>query len=202
MNTAINNFYVIEPFKRNGDETADMVFHYDNSIDVTMWRGNKSVMLGKIVSSDLSKWVGTILGNSYSNGDLVVYDPSRVIKNFDDGTLLVRDDAIACLFNEKDNAPGANENQVVVKIECFGNFSTNTVVNGFCGTVIDMQIGESWNEKSNVHNVKIGDNVILVSPYKTGSECSIYVFTKISTTTGFYVIAELDAIACKLENEK
>ena len=105
-------------------------------------------------------------------------------------------------FNDEENAPGANKNEVVVKIERSAGLEMYNVVNGFYGTVMDISISEYWDEKSNVYNVKIGDRVILVNPYKTGDVCENDVYRKVSTTSGFYVVAEVDAIACKVDIEK
>ena len=198
MNQALNNFYVIRPYEQE-DKVADAIYKYENSINVELWRGNTQLMLAEIVSADSNnEWVGSISGDTYANGDIIAFDPSCVIKHFDDGTKLVRDDAIICLFNEREDAPGANRNQVVLKIERNVGLELQNITNGFYGTVVDVQVDTKWNEGSKINNVKIGDKLILVNPYKTGTEMASYVFRKVSTTTGFYVIAEVDAIACNI----
>ena len=199
MNTATNNFYLVEPYARKTDDVADAIYQYENSLDTNLWRGNIKLELAKVVSADKTDFVGNILGQSYSEGDLIAFDPTKIIKHFANGTKLVRDDAIVCLFNEEDNAPGSNKKQVIVKVERNTGLEMQNVVNGFYGTVMDISISEYWDEKSNVHNVKIGDRVILVNPYR--AEDGYDVFKKVSTTNGFYVVSEIDAIACKIESE-
>lgn len=202
MNMACNNFYLIQPYRHETDDPADAFFKYDNTINIEVWRGNSELALAKVVSSENNDWIGSITGKSYSEGDLILYDNTKIIKHFADGTKLVRDDAIWCLYNEEDNAPGANRNEVVVKIERQAGFEMQNVANGFYGEVIDIQLGEYWKEESKVHNIQIADHVILVNPYKTGDVCESDVYRKVSTSNGFYVVAEVDAIACKVENEK
>lgn len=197
MNIACNNFYIIQPYELKTDDIANAVYQYENSLDTNLWRGNLKLELAKVVSAEKTDFVGNILGQPYSEGDLIAFDPTKTIKHFDNGTKLVRDDAIVCLFNEEDNAPGSNKNQVVVKVERNNGLEMQNVINGFYGTVMDINISEYWDEKSNIHNVKIGDRVILVSPYR--AEDGYDVFKKVSTTNGFYIISEVDAIACKLD---
>lgn len=202
MNMACNNFYIIQPYKRKSDDPADAIYRYESTINVEVWRGNTELSLAKVVSAEKNDWVGSITGKSYTEGDLILYDATRVIKHFADGTKLVRDDAICCLFNEEENAPGANKNEVVVKIERSAGLEMSNVVNGFYGEVVDIQLGEYWKEESKVHNIQIADHVILVNPYKTGDVCEGDVYIKVSTINGFYVVAEVDAIACKVDIEK
>jgi hypothetical protein len=202
MNTAINNFYLLQPYERKTDDIADAIYKYENTINVDVWRGNTKLSLAKVVSAEPFDFVGSISGKTYQESDLILYDETRIIKHFSDGTKLVRDDAIYCLFNDADNAPGAKTNEVVVKIERSVGLEMQNVVNGFYGTVVDINLAEYWNEKSRVLTVKKGDNVILVNPYRTGSEDGDEVFKKVSTTNGFYVVAEVDAIACKVNSEK
>lgn len=201
-NRAFNNFYILEPFGIKNENPAEAIYGYENSIDVKLWRGNTQLLVGKVVSTDNSKWCGSITNHNYSVGDLVVYNPTCVIKTFSDETLLVRDDAIICLFDKDTNAPAANENEVVVKVYLTTSPDMDNIVNGFPGVVMDIQLGEYWDEETHLDEVKVGDDVIVVNPYQTGTEAAHDVFRKVSTTTGFYIISEVDAIACKVESEK
>jgi len=202
MNTAYNNFYLIEPHDEKVDGISAGIYKYENTINVDIWRGNIPLSLGKVVSTESNTWVGSITNKVYSKGDLVVYDPTCIIKHFADGTKLIRDDAIVCLFNEDEDAPGANMNEVVVRIERNVGLEMQNIVNGFFGTVVDIQYGEYYDNDDKIKSVKPGDKVILVNPYKTGSESANDVFKKVSTSNGFYIVGEVDGIACKVENEK
>lgn len=202
MSIACNNFYIIQPYNRKTDDPADAIYKYENTINVEVWRGNTELLLAQIVSAEKNDWVGSITGKSYTEGELILYDATRVIKHFEDGTKLVRDDAICCLFNEEENAPGANKNEVVVKIERSVGLEMSQVVNGFYGEVMDIQLAEYCEKESKVRNIKIGDHVIIVNPYKTGDVCEGDVYRKVSTTNGFYVVSDVDAIACKVDFKK
>lgn len=198
MNKAYNEFYIVKPIERDSNSINNCIYKYSSGIDVTVWCNGSIVELGEIVSENVSEYTISPLGrNTYKTGDIVIYDTSRAIKHFDDGTILFRNDAIISLFNTEDNAPGAGKNEVVIKVLRDNPLDNETITNGFFGEVLDIQCdSEVYKEV----DVKIGDKVILVNPYISGTDAADGVFTKVSTSDGFYVVADVDAIACQVEN--
>ena len=194
MNKAYNNFYLIKPF-----DEIDGIYKYENTLNVDIWRGNIPSKTATVVSTEFQDWFGSITGNSYSINDMVVYDPTCVIKNFEDGTKLVRDDAIICLFDSNKNEPRANKNEVVIKIDRTPGLDMQNIVNGFYGTIVDIKFSDFIDENDKIREIIPGNKVIFVNPYKSGTESANDAFKKVSTIDGFYIIGEVEGIACKIE---
>ena len=194
MTTAFNNFYVIQPCLESFDPSNELseVCQYSCGIDLSVWRNPVQMRIGKVVSRDSSEPAYVCLEHEYSKGDIVLYDPSKAIHVFDDNSVLIREDGIACLFDNENHCPLANKYQVVVKLDLNNLEFQDISKTGFYGEVIDIM------PSTLDGNIKIGDNVILVCAYEMTNENLEYTFKKIATHDAYYVVSDCGAIACKL----
>lgn len=198
---AFNEFYIVEPFSEwcNGTDPEKEIFGFASEVDVHVWRQPTQLSCGKVVNSHTEAVADPpnyLCEPQYSNGDVIVFDPSRVITTFDDKTQLIRSDAIFCLFDLEKKEPIANNYQVAVRVVDFNKDTifAQTIHDSYLGEVIDI-MPETLSGK-----LAVGDRVILTCPYEMTLENMKDTFIKLSTNNGFYVVCDSSAVACKIND--